>query len=138
MHDPNDVARRYMSGLGSKIRGMFSQKPYTPRKVGRLYGKYYSNSNQNGELLNTWNFHFTDETSKYLYIDGTPLSEVGSYTVRQNYYWMMGDNRDDSADSRYWGFVPQELILGEALFVYMSWDFKGGGPRFSRIGTIIR
>ena len=138
MRDPNDVARRYMSGLGSKIFSMFSRKPYGSRKVERLYGRYYSNVNQNGEFLNVWNFHFTNEASKYLTIDGRPLSELGSYTVKQNYYWMMGDNRDDSADSRYWGFVPHDLILGEALFVYMSWDFKGGGPRFSRVGTIIR
>ncbi len=49
---------------------------------------------------------------------------------------MIGDIRDDSADSRYWGFVPEELILGEAVVVYMSWEF-GTGPRFERIGRII-
>jgi len=50
---------------------------------------------------------------------------------------MMGDNRDDSADSRYWGFVPESHVLGEAVFVYMSWDFVQGSPRFSRVGTVI-
>ena len=53
------------------------------------------------------------------------------------YYWMMGDNRDDSADSRYWGFVPEGLILGEAVIAYFSLNFKGGMPRFDRIGKLI-
>ena len=48
--------------------------------------------------------------------------KADSYTFKMNYYWMMGDNRHDSADSRYWGFVPEDHIVGKALFVWMSWD----------------
>ncbi|GAA4929404.1 signal peptidase I [Mucilaginibacter defluvii] len=48
--------------------------------------------------------------------------KTDSYTFKMNYYWMMGDNRHDSADSRYWGFVPEDHIVGKALFVWMSWD----------------
>ncbi len=44
------------------------------------------------------------------------------YTIKQDYYFMMGDNRDDSADSRFWGFVPRDKIIGEALMIYWSWD----------------
>ncbi|MFQ6673773.1 MAG: S26 family signal peptidase, partial [Fidelibacterota bacterium] len=44
---------------------------------------------------------------------------------------------DDSADSRYWGFVPRSLMLGEAVFVYMSWDFEKRFPRLYRIGKIV-
>ena len=58
----------------------------------------------------------------------------------------MGDNRDDSADSRYWGFVPREKIVGEALMIYWSWNpnisfanfFKLlGSTRFNRIAKLV-
>jgi len=51
--------------------------------------------------------------------------KTDSYTFKMNYYWMMGDNRDNSLDSRYWGFVPDDHIVGKALFVWMSWNTKG-------------
>jgi signal peptidase I len=48
--------------------------------------------------------------------------KANTYTFKLNYYWMMGDNRDRSEDSRYWGFVPEDHVVGKALFVWMSWD----------------
>lgn len=54
-----------------------------------------------------------------IFIEG---GEASSYTVKDDYYFLMGDNRDNSLDSRYWGFVPRRNIVGKPLFVYWSWN----------------
>ncbi len=54
-----------------------------------------------------------------LTIEGT---EVSTYTFKQNYYFMMGDNRHNSEDSRFWGFVPEDHVVGKALFIWLSID----------------
>ena len=68
-------------------------------------------------------------------IDG---QRATSYTFSQNYYFVMGDNRDNSEDSRFWGFVPENHVVGKALLIYYSWDKEKNIPRFSRIFKVIK
>lgn len=61
--------------------------------------------------------------------------ETSSYTFKMNYYWMMGDNRHNSQDSRFWGFVPEDHIVGKASLIWFSWQ---QGPRWERIFKAIK
>lgn len=78
-----------------------------------------------------------------VFIDG---KEAGDYKVTDDYYFMMGDNRDNSLDSRYWGFVPRRNVVGKPIIAYWSWDSNIpttsifellASIRFNRIGKIV-
>lgn len=69
-------------------------------------------------------------------INGSPATE---YTFQQDYYFVMGDNRDNSVDSRWWGFVPESHVVGKALFVLLSFEkWLPPIPRFDRFFRPIR
>jgi len=79
-------------------------------------------------------------------VDDKELPE-GEYTVERDYLFMMGDNRNNSLDSRFWGFMPYDNIVGEAFMIYWSWDPSIsfidffdliGSTRWERIGTMIK
>ncbi len=63
--------------------------------------------------------HEVSLQGREVFIDGAPVQQ---YTVKENYYFAMGDNRDNSLDSRFWGFLPEKDLVGQALMVYWSWD----------------
>ena len=111
-----------------------------PNELFRRKGKkdVYENYFPKGPLLTPWSKSIKDEDFQFLVIDGIPANEWTEYKVSQNYYWAMGDNRDNSLDSRYWGYIPENNILGEALFTYFSLDLESWMPRWDRIGTVLR
>lgn len=98
-----------------------------------------------------------EEKDNVVYINGQPLNEpyvqrtdrsnrdlferrdnFGPYIVPRNKLFVMGDNRDQSYDSRYWGYVDLKDVRGMALIIYWSWDREKNMVRFNRIGKLIR
>ena len=73
-----------------------------------------------------------------IYING---KETNEYTFKMNYYWMMGDNRHNSADSRFWGFVPEDHVVGKPIFIWLSLDpdrgWLDGKIRWNRLFSFV-
>jgi signal peptidase I len=71
-------------------------------------------------------------------LNGQPITE---YTFKMDYYWMMGDNRNNSQDARMWGYVPQNHVVGKPVFIWFSWDQYGKGiankVRWERLFTTV-
>ena len=111
--DPFDLFRR------TGNRGVFND--YAP--------------NPNASLINPW-MNLKKEYMKYIVINDIPISEFDNYTLKQDYYWVMGDNRDNSEDSRFWGFVPMSHILGQPVVTWFSINLDNYLPRISRIGNV--
>ena len=74
-----------------------------------------------------------------IYLNGSS-DPADTYTFKQNYYWMMGDNRHNSEDSRYWGYVPYDHVVGKPVFIWFSWNSDGQGLdkiRWERLFTTV-
>lgn len=88
-------------------------------------------------LITEYENHELIVKGDHIFIDGHLAT---SYTFQQDYYWMMGDNRNNSIDARYWGFVPFDHVIGKPVFIWLSWDSDGKGIhkiRWDRMFTTV-
>ena len=85
--------------------------------------------------IKTYEGHDLQVRDNKIFIDG---KEAKEYTFAMDYYWMMGDNRHNSADSRYWGFVPEDHIVGKPIFIWWSSDPDRGGFKGIRWNRLYR
>jgi signal peptidase I len=84
-------------------------------------------------LIDLYEGHDLAVKDGQIYIDGAVAT---TYTFAMNYYWLMGDNRHNSQDSRFWGFVPEDHVVGKAVFVWFSKDPQTG-VRWSRVFSLV-
>ena len=125
MNDPNELFRR-------KSMFWFFKRPNPNKIFSNISSDYFPR----GNILLPWQINNRPSPDNLL-VNDMPISNMKYYEVKKDYFWAMGDNRDDSLDSRYWGFIPRDYILGEALFSWFSINLKTGFPRFNRIGNVI-
>jgi signal peptidase I len=146
------VARDKMikSGLAKNITPYLDSNrsvfPYDPQYnwTKDNYGPFWIPKKGAMLKLNTFNYPFYErairdyEKNKLEILNGKIYindKETSEYTFKMDYYWMMGDNRHQSLDSRYWGFVPEDHVVGEAWMIWMSWK---NGVRWNRLFKKIR
>ena len=83
--------------------------------------------------------HLGDVEHAILVLPNRELNtQFNKWTIPENEYIVFGDNRDNSRDSRFWGSVPEENLVGKAFFIWMNWDWANNGIAWKRLGTQIK
>ena len=138
--DPTvDYIKRVIGLPGDKV-AYYDKKLYINDKpVNQASLGIYQGVGQGQDM--TGNAHFEENLTgvehSILIRNDAPTVE-GTYVIPAGNYFVMGDNRDNSNDSRYWGTVPEENLVGKAFFIWMNWDWEHKGIGFDRIGTLLK
>jgi len=138
--DPSvDYIKRVIGLPGDKISYYGKQLAVNGKAVNATalgdYRGVGKGENMSGSILLSEDL--TGVTHDILIREGQP-SVQGEFTVPAGQYFVMGDNRDNSNDSRYWGTVPEANLVGRAFLIWMNWDLDNGGVSLGRLGTMLK
>jgi len=134
------ITEKYPAEKVKKFRGkLWVDNPY----MSTYPGIQYAPDNQNAFLnltqrKNDMSAIYVKELGPVLYENRSGVAMNAFYKkVEKDHYYMMGDNRDNSSDSRFWGSVPYKLVIGQPWFIYFSWDNDKKTVRWDRLGTFV-
>ncbi len=134
------IKANYKADKIKEFRGkLWVDNPY----MGKYKGIQYEPEGNNAfiNLLNRpsdMTAIYIKELSEVMYQNNSGTKMNAFYKkVEKDDYYMIGDNRDNSADSRFWGSVPYKLVIGKPWFIYFSWDTEKKSIRWDRLGTLI-
>ena len=134
------ISKKYPAEKIKKFRGkLWVDNPY----INKYLGIQYKPEGQNAFLnliqrKNDMSAIYVKELGPVLYESRSGASMNAFYKkVEKDHYYMMGDNRDNSSDSRFWGSVPYKLVVGQPWFIYFSWDNDKKTIRWDRLGTFV-
>ena len=134
------IKKNYKAEKIKEFRGkLWVDNPYMEKYKGIQYAPEGNSAFLNlANIPNDMNAIYVKELGEamYLPISGTKMNAFYKKVEKDEYY-MVGDNRDNSADSRFWGSVPYKLVIGQPWFIYFSWDTEKKTIRWDRLGTFI-
>lgn len=149
-HASIDSVVKIIEPKGQGIGNLFPQNPAFPWNYDNFGPIYIPEAGKtvplNLNVLALYKKIIRDYEGNTISVSGNQIKINGtvadSYTFKQDYYWMMGDNRDHSEDSRAWGYVPENHIVGTPIFIWLSFDNFNDGianwrPRWDRIFTTV-
>lgn len=133
-----DYIKRVIGVPGDKIRYQDKTLYVNGKPLEQTYLGKQVDTDQYGNMIKVnWYKEASEKFSHSIFTYPIPGKDMDEITVPEGEFFMMGDNRDNSGDSREWGFVPENLILGKAFLIWMSWDADSKDVRWKRLGKSI-